>query len=267
MKPVHPEFPVIAFIFLTAILLLFSSCDVYYFSQPQPYDKPDLYHFPQTFRGEWISEHADEVIIIEENFIQIISPASAKKVIKGIWPQKDSSGENVYPQYPFSIMQYDEVSKAHFRKDNYVLADTLIYEIKNNAFLAKGYTWKDNRDTIWYEVKDSFYIDLGRNAFLRQIDTNMFVLNIRSHLISGGVKQMHAGWWFVNILQLKKDGSIDYLTNSEKTDSLSCMIYESSSSERQDIFFMNCKWSAATIKTLLKTGYFDTTNFKNIRKD
>jgi hypothetical protein len=263
MKPVQPEFPVIAFACLTAILLLFSSCQVYYFSQPQPYDKPDLYRFPQAFKGEWNSNNSDEVIIVEDNFIQIISPASTKKVTKGLWPQKDTSGNDVYPQNPFSLMQYDEVSKVHFRKDNYIIADTLIYEIKRNDNLVKGYPWRNDKDTICYDVQDTLYIDLGKNAFLRQIDTNMFALNIRSHLIVNGDRQQDAGWWFVTILQLKKDGSIDCLANTEKTDSLSCMIHTGSNSKWIDNYFMNCQWSAATLKSLLNNGYFEVTNFKN----
>mgnify|MGYP006203014687 CR=1 FL=1 len=117
-------------------------------------------------------------------------------------------------------MQYDEVSKVPFRKDNYIIADTVIYEIKRNDNLAKGYPWRNDKDTIWYDVKDSLYIDLGRNAFLRQIDTNMFALNIRSHLIVEGVKQLDAGWWFVNQPQTRRSARPPLCSESRPTGGL-----------------------------------------------
>lgn len=267
MKPVNLEFSAITVIFFTAMLLLFSSCDVYYFSQPQPFDRPDLYRIPQAFRGQWVSENSDDEIIVKENIIQVISNAYTERVTKGIWPQKDSTGTEFYPQNPFSVMQYDQVSKQYYKRDNYVIADSFIYEITKKDNLGKGYRWKENKDTILYEQKDTLYIDLGKNAFLRQVDANTFVLNVRSHLIIDGVNQVPAGWWFVTILQLKKDGTVDCWSNTEKTDSLACMIHNGSSSEMVDNYFMNCTWSAATIKTLLKNGYFQAVNFKIIRKN
>ena len=36
------------------VIILFSSCDFYNFSQPQPYDQKNLYLFPDCFIGKWL---------------------------------------------------------------------------------------------------------------------------------------------------------------------------------------------------------------------
>ena len=56
-----------AFTFLAAAVFvsLLSSCDVYYFSHPQPADKENVYEFPAELRGAWQEECDNETVIIE----------------------------------------------------------------------------------------------------------------------------------------------------------------------------------------------------------
>lgn len=42
-------------IILACLLFSLLSCNAYYFSRPQPVDRKNIYRFPKSFRGTWIS--------------------------------------------------------------------------------------------------------------------------------------------------------------------------------------------------------------------
>lgn len=257
------------FISLIAPLFLFSSCDSFNFSHPQPYDKENIYQFPDEFLGKWretdttsndgekeITEPSEDssYYYIDRNYVLFVI-YEKKKVLAGEWPKLNDKNEWVYPPEGFGRLneiRYDSLNNPVDTTGKYVFSNNKIYEIGGNRFLYPGHNYTRIKDTITILETDSVYVDLGQNAFLRKLSDSLYVLNINNSTLS--IEELD-NWWRLIILEMKADGKLWQWECNGKTGELTCMFYDRPS--KSDIFYFDCQWSSKEILRLMREGYFD----------
>lgn len=284
------SFPLFSIMILVSFL--FTSCDFYHFSQPQPYDKEKIYQFPDEFLGKW--KEKDTVYGVEfsvpldgkggDHFntendqqnnmksVKVVGDSGfyciyrdylvmvfveKEKIITGAWPKLNNKNELVYPPQGFGSLyeiNYDSLNKPLDTVSNYIISGNKIYEKEPDRFLLPGYDHTREKDTITILRKDSLYIDLGQNAFLRQLTDSLYVFNINNSIL--GLDKGEK-WWKLFILEISGNGKINQWECNNKTGELPCMFYDRPS--KSDQFYFDCRWSTAEILTLMKEGYFDKT--------
>jgi len=245
--------------------VFFSSCDSYNFSQPQPVDKANIYEFPKEFIGQWFVEgdESKSYIVSKKNVLFIMYDTT--RIVNGAWPKITDSGDYLFPPLPpygsFKTIYYDSLKRPIDTIDNYLLREQYIYEIRSGRFLGKGFSYAIEKDTIIILDNDTICIDLGQNAFLRQLNKNLFVLNIRNSIL-GEDFWNNSDWWRLMLLEKKEDQTVNIWECTSKTEELSCMFYDRPS--KSDIFYFDCQWTTADMLRLVKDGYFEisSNNYK-----
>lgn len=236
-------FPVLA--------VLFCSCDTYNFSHPQPVDKESIYVFPEIFQGSWINEDSEIVYISKNNFGFEMN--QQLKVVKGIWPQKNDKGAYLYllPSYrAFSSIRFDSLQKPIDTIVNYIQHADHLYEITDNGQLEQGYHYMTQQDTLIIFKKDTMIVDLGQNAFLRDIGDGFFVMNIRNQVLG-----QESRWWQLFVMEKKENDKINIWYCSYGLTKNAGMFYE-----KQSDYYFNSQWTAADIKKLVQQGAFEMCN-------
>lgn len=148
---------------------------------------------------------------------------------------------------------YDSLLNPVDTACNYIFRKNLIYGIKDNFLLEKGYHFDSSGSDITVFKNDTIGVDLGRNAFLKKLDENLYALNIRYQAIGD---DNH--WWLLLILEKAKDGSIKIWQCSDKSGELPSMFYSRPS--KADEYFFDSQWCALEMLQLMKKGYFEVTN-------
>lgn len=254
-------------IMLFGLPVLFSSCNAYNFSQPQPVDKINIYEFPKEFIGQWFAKNEPEsdcYIITSKNVLLIMH--DTERIVNGAWPQLTDSGDYLYPpdqSRGFKTINYDSLKKPVDTIDHFLVRGQYIYERDPERFLGKGYPYGIKNDTIIIIKNDTTCIDLGKNAFLRQLSKNFYVLNIRKTILD---YDEFNDWWQIMILEKKEDQTVNIGECTDKAGELSCMFYDRSS--KSDIFYFDCQWTTADMLRLVKEGYFEVSsnNYKGAKK-
>jgi len=285
------------FITTIIISFLFISCDFYNFSEPQPYDKEKLYRFPDELQGKWkgkdsaITYGIDFTVPVngkggylfnteydrgnkmtlentkeDTNFYciyknyMILVFSEKEKIITGAWPKLIRKNEFMYPPKRFGHqyeIKYDSLNKPVDTISKYIISGNRIYEKDEDRYLSRGYDFTRVKDTITILKKDSVYIDLGQNAFLRKLTDSIYVLNINNTILALGERE---DWWRLIILEIAgKDKFIEWEC-SGKTGELPCMFYDRPS--KYDQFYFDCRWSSSEMLRLMKDGYFEKTEFR-----
>jgi len=286
-------------VLLSCLSILFSSCDYYNFSNPQPAGKENIYEFPKEFRGRWMeprdsSLQAMEIMnsskqrqggpiiwqkdqtglvhdgnvylknilaeedtvwyLIKKNYALFIMHTREKIAIGG-WPKIGDNGDLIYPPFYNSLkkIEYDSLRKPIDTLDKYLFRGDNIYEIGDERFLGKGYHYYFDKDTVVVIKNDTICVDLGQNAFLRRLDKNFYVLNIRNSILGED-----NSWWRFMILEIRDENSFNIWECSSKTAKLPCMFYDEAS--KLDIFYFDCNWSSPEMLKLLHEGYFEMTS-------
>ena len=283
------KWPAVLMLFLPAVVvsMLLASCDAYNFSKPQPFDRENIYVFPDEMLGKWKEDtfttdidfsvplnksSGDQFIdntqslpadddaglyIITKLYVSLIF-TSSEKIVKGAWPQLTNGNELLYPDRYFSyykVMQtisYDSLKQPVDTTDNYIVYRHKIYEKTQDRLLEKGYSYYSNGDTIVVLKRDTLTIDLGQNAFLRKLGDSLYVLNIKKGILSD---EMDPAWWRVILLQKTADDKIVQWEPFSKTGQLGCMFYERPS--KSDYLYFDCQWSSAELLRLKAEGYFE----------
>ena len=283
------KWPAVLMLFLPAVVvsMLLASCDAYNFSKPQPFDRENIYVFPDEMLGKWKEDtfttdidfsvplnksSGDQFIdntqslpadddaglyIITKLYVSLIF-TSSEKIVKGAWPQLTNGNEFRYPdRYNsyYKVMQtisYDSLKHPVDTTDNYIVYRHKIYEKTQDRLLEKGYSYYSNGDTIVVLKRDTLTIDLGQNAFLRKLGDSLYVLNIKKGILSD---EMDPAWWRVILLQKTADDKIVQWEPSSKTGQLGCMFYERPS--KSDYLYFDCQWSSAELLRLKAEGYFE----------
>lgn len=285
---------------IISIAFILGSCSSYNFSHPQPYDKENIYQFPDAFLGKWIGEedtatydfdftvplnqksgdsYRDEnnagnksrtiddndsaFYIIYSDYVLFVF-YQKEKVLAGEWPKLDSKNKLVYPPSGFRSkkeIKYDSLNHPVDTINNYIINKDKIYEIDADHLLSKGYDFTRENDTLTITKKDSVFIELGQNAFLRKIADSLDAFNINNSVIARGE---YENWWMLIILEMNADGKLSQWDCSSKTGELSCMFYDLHPSKYSDIYYFDCQWSSNDLRRLMKEGYFEKTSLKKI---
>ena len=262
MKQTQRNFKIFNLLVLTVLIsVIFYSCDSYNFTEAQPADKENIYVFPEDFLGSWLvkDEGMEDYYVVNKKNVLVITHDKLK-IVKGAWPKLNEKGDTLMPPpafKPFKAIVYDSLYKRMNTIDNYVLNKNKIYEVGDRRFLGKGYSYKTDNDTIIVFTIDTTIIDLGQNVFLRQLNKNFYVFNVRNTVLGKDAAEI-SDWWRVMILEIKEDKTFNIWQCTTKTDELSCMFYDRPS--KADIFYFDCKWTTADMLRLIKEGYFEVTS-------
>lgn len=246
-------------IMVICISVFFSSCDSYNFSQPQPVDKANIYEFPNELIGQWFVEgdESKSYIVSKKNVLFIMNDNT--RIVNGAWPKISDSGDYLFPPLPpyesFKTINYDSLKRPVDTIDNFLLRGQYIYRIDSDKFLGKGYPYAIEKDTINFLENDTISIDLGQNAFLRQLNKDFYVLNIRNNILD---EDMYNDWWQIMLLEKKEDQTINIWECTPKTEELACKFYERPS--KSAIFYFDCEWATADILRLVREGYFEVSS-------
>lgn len=243
------------------IFPLLNSCGSFHYRQPIPVDEKNIYEFPKEFLGHWISrnEEDNDEYFVDKKYILFISN-DTEKIVKGSWPKLDEKGNFLYPgggYLQFSTIEYDSLKKPADTINNFLLRGDYIYEYENKRYLNKGYPWYQQRDTIIIIKNDTFCIDLGQNAFLRQVNKNLYALNIRNRILGFNDEEFDE-WWHLTLLKINGNETVEIWEESSKMKNLSCMFQAGDS--LQDYYYSDCMWTKADIQKMFKDGYFEINN-------
>ena len=247
-------------VLVVLITVFFSSCDAYNFSEPQPVDQENRYDFPNSYLGSWTNaDISDQDMYIEyhihKNYVLFISQVK-ERITNGAWPRVNNKGEFRYPiQKPIPesgvlmTIRYDSLKRPVDTVRNYLFRSGFIYKVEEKG-LSKGYTYKKEQDTIILFRNDTNFIDLGANAFLRPLDKDKYVLNIRNRILGED-----NDWWRVMILEKNDDKSLAIRECTSKSGAVPNIFYAFHNGGR-DIYYIDGRWTSADMLRLFKEGYF-----------
>lgn len=270
---------------ISFLSILSFSCNYYNFSQPQPADKENIYEFPAFFRGTWVEKPGStDLAFVPDNSFQrdLKGPINAslsslssgielnasdstsyyvekdyalfivhsrKNISPGAWIQTDTRNSR-YSQIANSSrkIQYN-LETGNSDTVDYLIRGDKIYEMTDDRFLEKGYSFVFENDTLVVLKYDTICVDLGQNAFLRQLSDKFYVLNIRNSIL--GEENI---WWRLVVLEKSKEAEIRIWECNSIMSELQSMFY--SESTKSDIYYFDSKWSAKEMLGLIRKGYF-----------
>ena len=154
--------------YIFGICFLFSACDSFYFTSPQPVDSENIYEFPRKIRGAY-SKNNDSVIFGKDYFKSI------------------EYNEDQIPRH------LADTSSSYILKNNKIYLVDNDEEIK----LTEGFPYKLKDDTIFYKERTVFEIALGKKAFLRQV-SNYYFLNVKKP----------NQWWEIYLIEFADNDSV-----------------------------------------------------------
>lgn len=250
------------------IVVLLSSCESFNFFQAQPYDRENVYEFPEQFLGRWGGsteeddanysdmEYHKELFFIDKRYISYIINKEVK-VVKGYWPKLVNGNEFIYPSdgnttyAGFYSIIYDSLNKPVDTISNYLIHQNKIFGKSMDEFLEKGYQFTVTKDTIIIFKNDTLTIDLGQNAFLRKLSDSLYVFNIKNYLLGFEQDQQ---WWMVLLIEISENGKLVYWECNDKINGLPCKIFNRPS--KYEYLYFDCHWSAPEIMLLKNEEYF-----------
>jgi hypothetical protein len=212
-------------------------CTTYNFSQPQPVDRKNIYTFPKKFRGIWGSEITPKDSASAESEKETYSFVLNKHYLRFAQTRE----ENILLKNLKEII-YDSLQKKMDTITHYLLHDGYIYRVDASGLLDEPHAYHLENDTITIFENDTIYVDLGKNAFLRKLNKNFYVLNMRNFLV---------------ILEKEHKGTLTYLECGDKSPTLPSMFY-AKHSENGGSYYFNSRWTSAEMLQLIHQGYFDT---------
>jgi len=200
------------------------------------------------------SEEDSSCYFIDKKYAMLIMHEKGK-VVAGAWPKISDDGEFSNAPYINTIqrIEYDSLQRPKDTLDKYFFHKDKIYKIQEDGFLGKGYSYYWDKDTAVVFENDNVCVDLGQNAFLRKLNENFYVLNIRNSILGEDNE-----WWRLMILEIKGENSFNIWECGSKTRELPSMFYDRPS--KSDIFYFECSWSSSEILRLIKEKYFEITS-------
>ena len=195
--------------------------------------------------------------VVEKELAYLIT-TSEERVLMGDWPRLSQNGGILNPPIFYGSLRsirYDSLEKKADTVYNYMLHDNIIYEVSDKGLLEKGYPYITIGDTILFTKRDTLCIDIGQNAFLRKINKQFYVLNIRSRVLGEEISSFN-NWWRIFVLEKKEDGSLQVWVPASKSVQLPCMFY----SVDAESYYFDCSWTAEEMLQLIQNRYFSTTD-------
>ena len=245
------------FLILFAASFFLFSCDTYNFSRPQPVDKDNIYNFPKDYLGSWLSTDTSEKDThleyhIHKNNVLFISH-SRESILKGAWPKMNSKGEYMLApglMQTMEAIQYDSLKRPIDTSKNYLLENNKIYAIDKNGF-SKGYDYTSEGDTIYLLRYDTTFIDLGLNAFLRKLNNNIYVFNIRNTVMG-----TENPWWRIMLMEKNGNQSFRIWVCSSQKGAFPSVFYKQHF-DGSDHYYIDASLSTAEILELFNKGNFE----------
>ena len=239
--------------------IFFCSCDVANFSMPQPIDKENIYEFPAGFQGKWLNEPGDSILyFVNKRYLLVISHETDKISTESRSKLQEKRNLDLSSPNSLRTIYYDSLERPRDTVDHYVLRGPYIYEKIGERSLGKGYPYIIHQNAITISKNDTICIDLGQNAFLRQLNKNTYSLNICNRVL-GSEATEHENWWTVILLENDGNKFIRTWECSSKIGETACMFY-SSPSEKVSVYYLDCQWTTADMLRLIKQGYFEPTS-------
>lgn len=195
--------------------------------------------------------------VVEKEYAYLIT-TSEERVLMGDWPRLSQNDGILNPPIFYGSLRsirYDSLEKRTDTVYNYMLHDNVIYEVGDKGLLERGYPYITLSDTIIFTKRDTLCIDIGQNAFLRKLNKQFYVLNIRSRVLGEEIASFN-NWWRIFVLEKKADGTLQVWVPASKSAQLPCMFYSVDS----ESYYFDCSWSTEEMLRLLQTGYFTRTD-------
>lgn len=230
--------------------MLFSSCNSYNFTHPQPVDAPTIAVFPATMQGNWITDDNDQVLV-EPAAIGLVKQDTIR-IVQGAWPVLKGD-QFLYPPdriLPFSTIRYSADRQPLDTTPDYLIHGQHIYAFTDSAELDQGFHFTRQGDTLTVFRLDTAMIDLGYNAQLRELGEGFYAINIRNQVIGEDNR-----WWQLFILEQPHPDTLRiwYCANGLTRDA--SMFYRF-----DNTYYFNSTWTRLTLMNLLKSGYFEMCN-------
>ncbi len=230
-------------------LLQFSSCRTYNFTHPLPADRANVYEFPSSWHGSWMNADS-QGLVIGRNYVAVVIRESTN-VVRGVWPQKNEEGKYVFPNGINTMGMYrvkmDSLDNPLDTIANYIIHQGHIYAVNYEKRLDRGHTFTIDKDTFRVNMDDTIWVDLGRNAFLRELKKDMYILNILDQVVG-----MQGRWWQIGVLEKTGSNSMERWDCSSKMTTDSTMFYS-----MKDDYYFNSHWNAAEMIQLIRNGSFE----------
>lgn len=234
---------------LFGVAVLIVSCNSYKFSQPQPVDKKNIEVFPKELRGMWAKEGEDPGVLVEGKHIGIIEWGE-EKIMTGAWPHLDDTGKFIYPGNALRSLKtihYDSLKHPTDTADNFLLKNGFAYEINGySKLLEKGHTYTIHNDSILVNQADTIFIDLGKNAVLRKLNSNFYVLSFDLNQ-----RFEEKGWWELVVIEKSDRDTIKLWYCDTKLETNTSMFYEAPGN-----YYYNSAWTAEEMLQLIKDSAF-----------
>lgn len=277
------------------LFVLLTSCNTYYFSQPQPVDRKNIYEFPQMFLGNWMDvndtanrtaelqpvsifnydssyqpivweiEDSDPLAPIpnerDSTFYEVgknhalLIIHQKERIVKGAWPKVDR-GEFRYPEKTYSVLK-----SIHY--------DSLL----NPTDTIANYIFRGN---FIYKIEDNFLLEKGyrfdstfneitvfkNDTIGVDLGRNAFLRKLDENFYALNIRYQILGddnkWWLLLILERTNNGSVNMWQCSDKSGELPSMFYSRPS--KADEYFFDSDWCASELLQLIKNGYFEISN-------
>lgn len=170
----------------------------------------------------------------------------------------NESGAFVYPPdsyKSFQTIRFDSLQKPIDTIPNYLMDNNNIYEVTEDGKLGKGYQYKLDKDTIILFKNEEVIIDLGRNAFIRKLKNDLYVINIMNSIMG-----QDNPWWQITIVEKNENGHLNIWDCNGKLKKHPSMFYTPDNSKGYGNYYFNSKWSTNDILHLMDEGYFEVSN-------
>lgn len=193
-------------------------------------------------------------LLIEETFFAVIINRT-DKIVKGAWPRLNTARQFVYPPGEIAefeqLIVYDSLRQPVDTVDQYILKNTKMYDVDEDGNMSTGRSFWQEQDTFIMKSIDTLYVDLGKNAVLRQLSDRFYVMNIR-----GGLTGERNNWWQLYIIEKKADHIFSTWECSRKAKELPSVIYL----YKDHTFYFNATWTVTELLQLMSSGYFVETD-------
>lgn len=241
---------------LLIVLCMFSSCTDYFYTRPQPVDGKNMAVFPKQVLGSWydIDDNSTiSVLMIGKQRVDIYNQDS-EKIVRGYRFQEDTQQHRGY--HAWYTLQYDSLNSKTDTLQRYIERNGLLFKVNDKKMLEKGYPYTQDHDTLIMHKSDTIRFDLGGNAILREISSDLYVLNVNSNLTG----DESGNWWRLYIFGLNNDGTLSTYAHEDKILKLPEMFYQQPDLQYGKTYYFDPYWTKADLLRLIQNGYFEKEN-------
>jgi hypothetical protein len=199
-------------------------------------------------------------LLVEEHFFAVIVHRT-HQIAKGAWPKLNAARAFVYPPgevYEFEqLIVYDSLRQPVDTVDQYMFRNAKMYDVDDDGTMSTGRSYWQEQDTFIMNSIDTLYVDLGKNAVLRQLNDRFYVMNIR-----GGLLGERNNWWQLYIIEKKADHIFSTWECSRKTKDLPAVLYLC----KDHTLYFNATWTTVELIQLMEDGYFVQTDVYRLKQ-